>query len=57
MARVWTDSIGLIQYLSQKMLTRTKDLRLLSILLTMSCFFGAMLVTNDVALITFVPLT
>lgn len=48
---------GLFNILSQKMLTRTKDLRLLSILLTMSCFFGAMLVTNDVALITFVPLT
>jgi len=48
---------GLFDTLSQKLLTRSKDLRILSILLTMSCFFGAMLITNDVALITFVPLT
>ena len=48
---------GLFDALSQKLLTRSKNLRVLSILFTMSCFFGAMLVTNDVALITFVPLT
>ena len=33
------------------------DLRRLSMLLTMACFFVSMVVTNDVALITFVPLT
>ncbi|MBQ4089671.1 MAG: citrate transporter [Clostridia bacterium] len=33
------------------------DLRRLSILLTLACFFISMVVTNDVALITFVPLT
>ena len=33
------------------------DLRRLSMLLTLACFFLSMVVTNDVALITFVPLT
>lgn len=34
-----------------------KSTRHLALALSMACFFGAMLVTNDVALITFVPLT
>jgi len=33
------------------------DLRRLSMMLTLACFFVSMVVTNDVALITFVPLT
>jgi len=33
------------------------NLRRLSMLLTLACFFVSMVVTNDVALITFVPLT
>ena len=48
-------SIGLFQYLGTKLLTRTKTTRQLCLLLTALCFFSAMLITNDVALITFVP--
>ncbi len=33
------------------------DLRRLTMMLTLACFFVSMVVTNDVALITFVPLT
>lgn len=33
------------------------DLRRLSVMLVLACFFVSMVVTNDVALITFVPLT
>lgn len=33
------------------------DLRKLTMMLTLACFFVSMVVTNDVALITFVPLT
>lgn len=48
-------SIGLFQYLGTKLLSHTKTARQLSLLLTALCFFSAMLITNDVALITFVP--
>lgn len=43
--------------LAQKMLKNVRSVRTLSLLLTGLCFFSSMLVTNDVALITFVPLT
>lgn len=48
-------SIGLFQYLGTKLLTHTRTARQLCLLLTALCFFSAMLITNDVALITFVP--
>ena len=38
-------------------LLRAKKMRQLALTLVMLCFFSAMLVTNDVALITFVPFT
>lgn len=46
---------GVFTLLGQKLCTKAKDSRQLSILLVMMCFFGSMLITNDVALITFVP--
>lgn len=49
--------IGLFEVISYQVLSRTKNSRTIGILLTMVCFFTAMLITNDVALITFVPLT
>lgn len=48
-------SIGLFQYLGTKLLGSIKTTRQLCMLLTILCFFFAMLITNDVALITFVP--
>ena len=37
------------------LLKKAKSTRLLSLLLVALCFFSSMLITNDVALITFVP--
>ena len=48
---------GLMRRLSSALLARAKDGRHLALLLSLSCFFLAMFVTNDVSLITFVPLT
>ncbi len=47
--------IGLFQYLAAAVLGRTRSLRQLAGVLTGLCFFGSMAVTNDVALLTFVP--
>lgn len=49
--------IGVFDVISCEILARTKNSRTIGILLAMICFFAAMVVTNDVALITFVPLT
>lgn len=46
---------GLFGVLAQRLLTGKRQLRLLYLLLVMLPFFVSMLVTNDVALITFVP--
>ena len=43
--------------ISAKLMKLGGNLRRLSLLLTLACFFVSMVVTNDVALITFVPLT
>lgn len=43
--------------IGRALLTRTKSTRGLCSLLVLLCFFSSMLVTNDVALITFVPFT
>lgn len=48
---------GVFKVISASLLRRTKNLRLIGIILMVLCFFSAMVVTNDVALITFVPLT
>lgn len=46
---------GLFKWLAQRMLIGKKQLRTLFLLLILLPFFASMLVTNDVALITFVP--
>ncbi len=46
---------GLFSFLAEKLLSRVKSTRTLSLLLILLCFFSSMLITNDVALITFVP--
>lgn len=48
---------GVLDRLSQLMLQRTKNAKTLGMVLVLICFFFSMLITNDVALITFVPLT
>ena len=46
---------GLFERLIRKLFAHTADSRRLSQLLVLVCFFSSMLITNDVALITFVP--
>lgn len=48
---------GFFDWISQKLLSKTDKAKTIGILLVNLCFFSAMLVTNDVALLTFVPLT
>ena len=50
-------SLGIFEKLSYALLKYVKSTRSLTILLVSLCFFLAMLITNDVALITFVPFT
>lgn len=47
--------IGVFASLGQHMVTGAQNTRLLCMALVMLCFFSSMLITNDVALITFVP--
>lgn len=47
--------IGLFLKLSEKLLKRCTNTRSLSYVLVLLCFFTSMWITNDVALITFVP--
>lgn len=48
---------GVFLALSEKLLRRVSTTRGLSFVLVMLCFFTSMWITNDVALITFVPFT
>lgn len=48
---------GLFRYVAQALLCRVSRTWQLVLLLVLLCFFSGMLVTNDVALITFVPFT
>lgn len=50
-------SIGVFEKATSFLLKRAGNVRRLGVLFTLVCFFASMLVTNDVALITFVPLT
>ena len=49
--------LGLFNYVAEKLLSRVKGIRSLIFILIMLCFFSSMFITNDVALITFVPFT
>ncbi len=48
---------GLFEKATQLLLNKAGTVRRLGLIFTLLCFFSAMLVTNDVALLTFVPLT
>ncbi|MBO5344092.1 MAG: citrate transporter [Ruminococcus sp.] len=50
-------SVGIFENLTAILLKKAGNIRRLGIIFTIVCFFTSMLVTNDVALITFVPLT
>ena len=49
--------IGVFTMLGQKLLSGTHGTKKLSFILVGLCFFSSMVITNDVALITFVPFT
>ena len=49
--------IGFFDYIAEALLGKVKNIRWLMMFLVMLCFFSSMLITNDVALITFVPFT
>lgn len=46
---------GVFSYLASSLLTHTKSTRQTCAVLIFLCFFSSMIITNDVALITFVP--
>jgi len=48
---------GVFDWLTRRLLSRTTNAKYIALLLVVLCFFLSMLVTNDVALITIVPLT
>ena len=50
-------SVGIFDVVTRSMMKRAGNVRLLGLVLVLICFFSSMLVTNDVALLTFVPLT
>lgn len=49
--------LGVFRLFAEKMLKGVGSVRMLALVLSLLCFFSAMLITNDVALITFVPFT
>ncbi len=51
------NSIGIFKFIAEKMLSKVKNISGLSLILGLLCFFSSMIITNDVALITFVPFT
>lgn len=50
-------SLGVFRLLGEKLCCNVGSLRSLTLVLVCLCFFSSMLITNDVALITFVPFT
>jgi len=49
--------IGLFRLMADKLLQKARHVKALLLLLILLCFFSSMIITNDVALITFVPFT
>ena len=49
--------LGVFSALAQGLLKRVRTVRTLVVALVLMCFFFSMIITNDVALITFVPFT
>ena len=51
------NALGFFKLLAENLLNRAKNIRTLVLILVLLCFFSSMIITNDVALITFVPFT
>lgn len=51
------NSLGIFKSVAEIMLSKVKSTVGLSLILGLLCFFSSMIITNDVALITFVPFT
>lgn len=51
------NALGVFDFCAKKLLSKTKTLKALGLTLSLLCFFSSMVITNDVALITFVPFT
>lgn len=51
------NGLGVFKFIAEKLLSKVKSISGLSLILWLLCFFSAMIITNDVALITFVPFT
>lgn len=50
-------SAGVFSFIGGRLLSRPRSLRRMSFALVTLCFFSSMLITNDVALLTFIPFT
>lgn len=50
-------SMGVFEKIAQTLLNKVQNIRQLVVTLNLLCFFFSMIITNDVALITFVPFT
>lgn len=50
-------NMGVFETIARRLVKRIKSVRGLCFLLVLLCFFSSMFITNDVALITFVPFT
>lgn len=48
---------GVFSLLARKVLGKASNMRVLGLVMCLLCFFSSMVITNDVALITFVPFT
>ena len=51
------NTLGVFKFIAEKMLSKVKNIKGISMILGFLCFFSSMIITNDVALITFVPFT
>ena len=51
------EELKLLDKLAVTILNKCHNSRTISVILIMLCFFGSIFVTNDVALLTFIPLT
>lgn len=51
------DRLGVFSLAAEKLLSKVKTLSGVTLTLVLLCFFASMVITNDVALITFVPFT
>lgn len=51
------NNLGIFKFIAEKMLAKVKTVSGIALILGLLCFFSSMIITNDVALITFVPFT